>query len=210
MESKTMPVDLALRSKWQALSLSRKILLSSGALMAIAAALWLSMFQPKVERLRSLQHDIDLLNQTISTYKIQAQKLTQLEKDLRLQRKELVYAQTLLPETTSDAENLLSAIEQLGNDVGIDFLLFTPGKEKEHDFYVSRAVDVRFQGTFHNLMRFFTHLSGLDRLVTLESIQLKPVSQAQDEGISLQADCQINIYRMLSDQELEENKNTSS
>lgn len=204
-----MPVDLALRSKWQNLSLSRKILLSSGALIAFAAVLWLSIFQPKVKQIRGLQQDIEHLDHTISSYQVQAQKLPRLEKDLASQRKELVYAQTLLPETTSDAENLLSSIEQLGNDVGIDFLLFTPGKETEHDFYVSRAVNVRFQGTFHNLMRFFTHLSGLDRLVTLESVQLKPVSRAQEEGISLQADCQLNIYRMLSEQELEENENTS-
>ncbi|MFW6325768.1 MAG: type 4a pilus biogenesis protein PilO [Desulfovermiculus sp.] len=199
-----MPVDLALRSKWQDLPLSRKILLSSGVLIAFAAALWLSIFQPKVERIRGLQQDIDHLDQTISTFQVQVQKLDQLEKDLASQREELLYAQTLLPETTSDAENLLSSIEQLGNDVGIDFLRFTPGNEKEHDFYVSRAVDVRFEGTFHNLMRFFTHLSGLDRLVTLESVQLKPMSRAKEKGISLQADCQLNIYRMLSDQELEE------
>ncbi|MFW6106032.1 MAG: type 4a pilus biogenesis protein PilO [Desulfovermiculus sp.] len=201
-----MPVDLALRSKWQDLPLSRKILLSSGVLIAFAAALWLSIFHPKVERIRGLQQDIDHLDQTISTFQVQVQKLDQLEKDLASQREELLYAQTLLPETTSDAENLLSSIEQLGNDVGIDFLRFTPGNEKEHDFYVSRAVDVRFEGTFHNLMRFFTHLSGLDRLVTLESVQLKPMSRAEEKGISLQADCQLNIYRMLSDQELEEDE----
>lgn len=205
-----MPVDLALHSKWQELALSRKILFSSTALIAIAAALWLSIFQPKVEKLRGLQKDIEHLDHTISSYQAQAQKLPRLEQDLASRRKELVYAQTLLPETTSDAENLLSSIEQLGNDVGIDFLLFTPGQEKKHDFYVSRAVDVRFQGTFHNLMRFFTHLSGLDRLVTLESVQLKPVSRAEEDGISLQADCQLNIYRMLSEQELEETEKTSS
>ncbi|MFO7878007.1 MAG: type 4a pilus biogenesis protein PilO [Desulfovermiculus sp.] len=205
-----MKVDFSLLSKWQDLSLTRKIFFSSGMLLFIAAALWLTLFKPKVDKIQTLQQDIDSLDQTIATYQAQVQKLDELEERLAAQRKELTYAQTLLPETTSDAENLLSSIEKLGNDVGIDFLLFTPGKEKEHVFYASRAVEVRFQGTFHNLMRFFTHLSGLDRLVTLESVQLKPVSRAEEEGISLQADCQLNIYRMLSDQELGENGKKTS
>jgi type IV pilus assembly protein PilO len=120
----------------------------------------------------------------------------------------MIYAQSLLPETSADVENLLSAIEKLGNDAGIDFLLFTPGQVKKHDFYASRTVAVRFQGTFHNLMRFFDHLSRLDRLVTLESVQLRPVSKSQSQKISLQADCQLQIYKVLSEQEMKNQKST--
>jgi type IV pilus assembly protein PilO len=120
----------------------------------------------------------------------------------------MLHAQTLLPETSADVENLLSSIEKLGNDAGIDFLLFTPGQRKTHDFYASRTVSVRFQGTFHNLMRFFDHLSGLDRLVTLESVQLRPVSKITPKNVSLQADCQLQIYRVLSEQEKKAQKST--
>ena len=51
-------------------------------------------------------------------------------------------------------------------------------------------------------MRFFSHLSGLDRLVTLDSVRLRPVSTKNVEGVSLQADCRISIYRILSDKEI--------
>lgn len=194
--------EQSLLNTWKGMTWSRKIFFSCAAVLLLSAALWFVLFKPHLDKIHTLQQDIDRLDQTIATYRAQVQALPQLKEDLAAQQKELAYAKTLLPETSSDAENLLSSIEKLGNEAGIEFLLFTPGQEKQHDFYASRAIDVRFQGTFHNLMRFFSHLSGLDRLVTLESVQLRPVSKSRTQEVSLQADCQIRIYRTLSEQEL--------
>ncbi|MDZ7760979.1 MAG: type 4a pilus biogenesis protein PilO [Desulfovermiculus sp.] len=193
--------EQSLRSRWTDLSLARKALYSCLAGLGLAGALWFFLFKPQMDEIASMQQDITRLDKDIAQYRIQIKALPQVQEDVKARKRELAYAQTLLPETNSDAENLLSSIEKLGNDVGIEFLLFTPGQEKKHDFYASRTINVRFQGSFHNLMRFFDHLSGLDRLVTLESVQLRPTSSSRIEDVSLQADCQLRIYRMLSEQE---------
>lgn len=190
--------------------MGRKVLVCLAALAGIVTLSWYLLLKPQMDKIQSLQQDIGRLDQEIATARAQVKALPKLKKEVAAKRRVLVYAQTLLPDTDADAENLLSSIEELGNDAGIDFLLFTPGKEKNHDFYASRSVDVRFQGTFHNLMHFFDRLSGLDRLVTLESVQLHPVTDNQTTGVSLQADCRLNIYRMLSEQELANRDGKSS
>ncbi len=202
--------ERSLGSRWDNLSLGRKTLVCFVTLVGIVALSWYMVFKPQIDKIHSLQQDIDRLDQAIAIARAQVKALPKLHKEIAAKRRALVYAQTLLPETDADAENLLSSIEELGNDAGIDFLLFTPGKEKKHNFYASRSVDVRFQGTFHNLMHFFDRLSGLDRLVTLESVQLQPVTDNQTTGVSLQADCRLNIYRMLSEQELANQDRKSS
>ncbi len=199
----------SLRNRWSDLTLARKVLVSCFTGLALVAALWFFLFKPQVDEIQAMQQDIRRLDKNIAKYRAQVKALPQFQEDVAEQRRELAFAQTLLPETNSDAENLLSSIEKLGNDVGIEFLLFTPGQEKEHDFYASRTVNVRFQGTFHNLMRFFDHLSTLDRLVTLESVQLRPVSSSRTDNVSLQADCQLCIYRMLSAEERKAKKSRS-
>jgi type IV pilus assembly protein PilO len=193
---------------WSALPLQRKVLFASALGCILVVGLWFFVFKPPLDTIHTLEQDIDRLDQTITTFKTQVQKLPELRKELDARKREMLHAQTLLPETSADVENLLSSIEKLGNDAGIDFLLFTPGQRKTHDFYASRTVSVRFQGTFHNLMRFFDHLSGLDRLVTLESVQLRPVSKITPKNVSLQADCQLQIYRVLSEQEKKAQKST--
>mgnify|MGYP006292105613 CR=1 FL=1 len=199
----------SLRSRWSDSTLARKVLVSCFTGLALVAALWFFLFKPQLDEIQAMQQDIRRLDKNIAKYRAQVKALPQFQEDVAEQRRELAFAQTLLPETNSDAENLLSSIEKLGNDVGIEFLLFTPGQEKEHDFYASRTVNVRFQGTFHNLMRFFDHLSTLDRLVTLESVQLRPVSSSRTDNVSLQADCQLSIYRMLSEKERKAKKSKS-
>lgn len=202
--------EKSLRSRWDNLSLGRKALVCLATLAGIAALSWYLVFKPQMAKIDSLHKDIDRLDQSIATARAQVKALPKLEKEVAAKRRVLMYSQTLLPETDADAENLLSSIEELGNDAGIDFLLFTPGKGKTHEFYASRPIDVRFQGTFHNLMHFFDRLSGLDRLVTLESVQLQPVADNQTAGVTLQADCRLNIYRMLTEQELANQNRKSS
>ncbi len=200
--------EISVMKKWSALPFQRKVLFSFALACILIAGLWFFVFKPPLDKIQTLEQDIDRIDQTITTFKALVHKLPELRKELEARKREMLHAQTLLPETSADVENLLSSIEKLGNDAGIDFLLFTPGQEKTHDFYASRTVSVRFQGTFHNLMRFFDHLSGLDRLVSLESVQLRPVSKTNPQNVSLQADCQLQIYRVLSEEKKKDQKST--
>ncbi len=193
----------ALVKRLETLSRAQKLLILFFTVALLGAAYWYFLFRPEYDNLKRLEKDVAQLEDTIRNYRIKVARLPKLEKKLEAQQREFVYAKTLLPESSSDVENLLSEIEKLGNDNGLDFLLFSPGNEKIHDFYASRQVQLRLQGPFHNLMHFFSLISRLNRLVTLENLQLRPGKGRGPNGeIVLNSDSQILIYRTLTEAEL--------
>jgi type IV pilus assembly protein PilO len=187
--------------KLESLSPKQKIAILLATILLVGGAYWYFSFNPKYKRVQALEKDISSLNQDIARLQNQLKKLPKLRAKLKEHKKELIYAKTLLPESSKDVENLLSQIEKLGNNVGVEFLLFAPGQERVHDFYASRSVKLRLNGPFHNLMTFFSEMSRLNRLVTLEDLQLKP-NKKRDGSLLLLADSHISIYRTLSEKEL--------
>jgi type IV pilus assembly protein PilO len=183
------------------LSRAQKILLFSGAIGLSLLVYWFFFFQPQYDRIESLEKNIKQLQKKHSVYEKKVAKLPQLEKKYQSLEHEFIYAETLLPETSQGVENLLSAIEKLGNSLGVEFILFVPGTEKHHNFYATRSVTLRIQGPFHNLMHFFSKMSRLDRLVTLESAQFQPQKADNMSPAIIEANTKISVYRSLTQQE---------
>lgn len=194
-------------NKLESLSLPQKILIGAGSIILLTGIYFFFFFKPQYNKLNTLKKDIESLEKTIATYQKKISKLPTIKKHLNSKKQELIYAKTLLPETKHEVENLLSEIEKLGKDVGVEFLLFSPGQENKHKFYATRQVTLRLRGHFHNLMQFFSKITSLNRLVTLERLQLKPDNKQEKDQITLLADSHIAIYRALTQQELVAQKN---
>ncbi len=155
-------------------------------------------FQPAYRQINKLKTDIAQLDQQIQMKRLLLLKLPKLKKELAEKEKIFYYAKKLLPDTSVEVENLLANIEALGNEVGVEFLLFQPKREKLYNFYAVRYVDLRLKGHFPNLMMFFGHISNLNRLVTLEDLTLSPTGKNR----VLTADCTIAVYRALTPEEM--------
>lgn len=192
--------------KLEQLSPKQKVLIVSASFILLLGGYWYLLFLPEHDVLKQLEAETAKLEKTIATLDQKVKRLPRLKKEYAALQRELRYAETLLPKSSSDVENLLSEIEALGNDEGIAFLLFAPGKETIKEHYATRSVNLKISGPFHNLMRFFSRLSRLNRLVTLETLQLQPVRKDQAET-QLSASCSIYIYRSLSEAELAAKKN---
>ncbi len=158
---------------------------------------WYFIFSPKDREIKRLVSDIEKLDREIIINKKKISNLKQLEKEVKEKEVIFYYAKKLLPESTIEIENLLANIETLGNDVGVDFLLFQPGKEYVSDFYAKRIFTLELQGYFPNLMLFFSHISNLNRLVTIDSVRFRP-----QRDHKIRANCKMYIYRSLSEEEI--------
>lgn len=194
-------------NKLESLSLSQKMVIGAGSIILLTGIYFFFFFKPQYNQLNTLKKDIESLEKNIAIYQKKISKLPTIKKHLNSKKQELIYAKTLLPETKHEVENLLSEIEKLGKDAGVEFLLFSPGQENKHKFYTTRQVTLRLRGHFHNLMQFFSRITSLNRLVTLERLQLKPDNKQEKDQITLLADSQIAIYRALTQQELIAQKN---
>ncbi|SMP42942.1 type 4a pilus biogenesis protein PilO [Desulfonatronum lacustre] len=157
---------------------------------------------PNLERKAMLQEDIRNLETSIAANRRLAARLPELEEEMEAREYELLLAKMLLPEDAQERERLLAAIERLGMDVGVEFMLFQPGDEVQHDFYASREVQLRMRGEFHNLITFFDRMARLDRLVSLDRLRLQPTAAAGTGPVILNAESTIQVYRALTEQEI--------
>ncbi|MFO7727193.1 MAG: type 4a pilus biogenesis protein PilO [Desulfonatronovibrio sp.] len=181
----------------------QKILLQFLILAVICGASWYFYLDPAWEKIARLKEDARSLEEDITQFSIQAAKLPEMEEKLEDIQRELILANALLPKDAHALERLLASFEQLGNEKGVRFLLFQPGSEEVHQHYATRTVQLRLQGNFHHLMSYFDELSRLDRLVSLQSLRLSPLSGQQQNNVTLSAESVLLVYRSLSQAELE-------
>lgn len=192
----------ALVKSLERLSLLQKVLILLGAVALITLAYWWFVFKDSWERIEPLEKEISTLESQIRKFRKESEDLPRLEKEYERQRIQLTYATTLLPENVEEIEQLLADIERLGRDVGIEFLLFSPGGETVGQHYATRKVTLKLSGPFHNLMTFFNRMSRFDRLVSLDNLNLKPRGGDQEGEVVLAADSVILVYRALSEEEI--------
>jgi len=166
-------------------------------ILLVTTCYWYFIFNPKKNRIKSLEKDIKNLNTQITLNRKRIAQLKKLELNVKKKQRIFYYAKKLLPDSTVEIENLLANIESLGNDVGVEFLLFKPGPETKSDFYAKRRLTLNIKGYFPNIMLFLSHISNLNRLVTLDSVSFKP-----EKNQMVLAQCTLYIYRSLTEQEL--------
>ncbi len=186
-----------------------KVLIFVLGLGLILGGGWYLLLGPKLGEMEKVQGQIKKLKKNIKKNKKTAAKLEKRKKELKSKKNEFAYAKQLLPQDAQALERLLASFEKLGNDQGVDFLLFKPGGEKKQNFYAQRQVQLKLKGTFYNLMRYFDRLSRLDRLVGLESIRFSPQGQKGERNdMLLSADVSLLVYRSLTPEEQKKEKDS--
>ncbi len=177
----------------------KRIAVFSLMCIAMGGLYFYFFFQPKYKEIKNLKGEIVKLDQDIHMKKTILLKLPKIKRQVKEKEQIFYYAKKLLPDSNEEVENLLANIEALGNEVGVEFILFQPKKERLYNFYAVRYVDLRLRGYFPNLMMFFAHISNLNRLVTVEDLTLSP----RGKNFILGADCTLAIYRSLTPKEME-------
>lgn len=120
-----------------------------------------------------------------------------LEAEIKGLEKQLDEALVRLPEE-KDIPRLLTQINSLGQQNGLEFLLFRPGAPVKKGFYAEVPIDIRVEGQFHSMGGFLDRVSKLERIVTVSDIKIAPLSgQAQRTDRSITADLKATTYTFL-------------
>lgn len=186
-------------SKIEDLQRSRKFLIFLAAVILICGGYWYFFYQPATDRISELEDNIQSLETQIAKYRKQVQELPKLKKELDSKKQVLAHAKTLLPESKHAVEQLLAEIEKLGQSENVSFLSFDPGNTNKHDLYATRTLSIKLKGPFHNLMQFFSRISSLNTLITIESLDFNPGNQKTDEEIPISSSVRLFVYRALNE-----------
>ena len=96
---------------------------------------------------------------------------------------------------------LLVDINQAGLGRGLQFELFKPAQhETMKDFYAELPISIRVTGSYHDMGKFASDIAQLSRIVTLNDISIKPLSDKNSSVLVM--DTVAKTFRYLSEEEL--------
>ena len=150
--------------------------------LGVAAGWWYYLYMPARARRDQLLGQVARLEQDLFQKKRIANELPKLEVARQALKKDLEEALRRLPEE-KEIPHLLTQINRLGQDAGLTFSLFKPGKPSEDEFYTRVPIRIKAAGTYHALGRFFEELGQMERIVNISDLKLDPaVSKNQNQG----------------------------
>jgi len=178
-----------------------KVTILVGVFLLILAGGWWFVWSDQLVELESKQHEEETLRQQYLEKKRQAvnldlytQQLAEIDRSFGALLKQLP--------NKSEIEALLIEVNQAGLGRGLQFELFRPGGEEIKDFYAELPVQVKINGSYHDIGAFAADIAKLPRIVTLNNIAITPGK----DGGPLSLDAAIKTFRYLDEEEVARQK----
>ncbi|HEX7549284.1 MAG TPA: type 4a pilus biogenesis protein PilO, partial [Candidatus Methylomirabilis sp.] len=172
-------------------------LLGGVAGAAIVALYAYFLMMPLWEEKGRFEDNLRKVQSDLQQKQLIAANRPKLEAEIKALEKQLDEALVRLPEE-KDIPRLLTQINTLGQQNGLEFLLFRPGAPVKKGFYAEVPIDIRVEGQFHSMGGFLDRVSKLERIVTVSDIKITPLSGvAQRTDRSIAADLKATTYTFL-------------
>ena len=170
-----------------------------GALIVAAYVFW--FYLPRSQEVAEMQHTI----QELEAERAQLRKILanrkHIEAESRAVEAAFNQAQAQLPEQKEIPE-LLRQVSRLGQDSGLEVLLFRQQPEQLHDLYTEVPVQMSVRGGYHDIALFFDQVRRLDRIVNVADVSLQEPRLAGNQ-MAVDASFSATTYRFLSEEERE-------
>jgi len=173
-------------------------------LVAVGAAFYYLIQQPKYNELKGLQVKLNDLQSQIQESKKIADNLPRLKREYEQLQIELASALTELP-NQKEIPSLLTSITNMGKSAGLDFLVFRPKPEEQKDFYSAVPVDISVSGSFINVANFFVAVSNLPRIVNINNVSVTDIKDAGGRTM-MKINCLATTFRFLEKKETKDEK----
>src|SRR3989304_8674023 len=144
-----------------------------------------------------LEGDLEKLRNDLALKKNIAANRPKLEQEIKALEKQLEVALVKLPEE-KEIPKLLTQVNTLGQQSGLEFQLFRPASPIKKGFYAEVPIDIRVQGEYHTLGGFLDRVSKLERIVNVADLRISPLAvQQQRAGRTITADFKATTFTFL-------------
>lgn len=142
------------------------------------AVWWMYLYTPARNERDRLSSQKARLEQDLFQKRRLRLELPKLKKAREELQRDLAKAVRALPEE-KEIPNLLTQVNRLGQDSGLVFTLFKPGKPKQDEFVNRIPIKIKAQGDYHDLGRFFEHLSRMERIVNITDLKMDQAKKSR-------------------------------
>jgi type IV pilus assembly protein PilO len=161
-------------------------------------------YQKNSKEMHKLKEEFSRLEFLLKNAELNAKRFPELEAEVEELKRKLTLALAQLP-SKKEIPDLLTQISFLGRRAGLEFLLFSPTKERFKEFYAEVPVNIEVFGQFHDVARFFDMISKLNRIVNVSELNMEEPTVLEDKFF-LTAKYTATAFRFLDEKEIEEMK----
>lgn len=182
--------------------LAPRLLCGLGVVAAVIVGGYFAYWQGQFEEHEALAAKEVALKEEYKTKMAQAINL----EALKMQKVQVdQYVERLQKQLPSKAEMaaLLSDINQAGVGRGLTFDLFKPGSVVVKDYYAELPIEIRVDGSYHDIGAFASDMANLPRIVTLNNMSL---TTGKDGSLMLEA--VAKTFRYLDQEEVAAQRKT--
>ncbi|MFQ5802030.1 MAG: type 4a pilus biogenesis protein PilO [Candidatus Methylomirabilales bacterium] len=155
--------------------------------VGLVAGWWMYLYTPARNERDRLSSQKSRLEQDLIQKRRLRLELPKLKKAREELQRDLAKAVRALPEE-KEIPNLLTQVNRLGQDAGLVFTLFKPGKPKRDEFVNRIPIKIKAEGNYHALGHFFEQVSRMERIVNITDLKLnqakKPRRKTRESTIS--------------------------
>jgi len=132
---------------------------------------------------------------TLVAYKKRAEEIHIYEKKMAETLESFNEAMKALPDK-KEIPSLLTGVSRAGSNAGLAFHLFQPENEINKEFYSEIPVSIKVEGKYHQIADFFFQVLHLNRIVTINDVDVK----TKPDGQSLEMSCKAVTYMFVEKQ----------
>ena len=179
-------------------------------IIIVAAACYWYVLRPKNERLNALTTQNNQLQQEVQQGRAVEIRYNEFKQELENLEARLIVLQTILP-TEKEASAFLRSIQQMASTSELKIDLFKPQNLVAHDFYSDWPVEIRVEGNYHGLGRFFEKISKAPRIVDIPTLTINNIKDQTNSRRTIIATGMATTYvqgieQALSKNQMEENR----
>lgn len=167
----------------------------------IAAGLWF-LVKPQTETLEREARQEETLRAEFERKQRKAAALDSYKQQLKDMERNFGAMLRQLP-SKAEVPSLLNDIAQVRIASGLEEELFQPRDEVRKEFYAELPINIVMIGTFHELGSFVGAVAALSRIVTVDSVSLKPRGEPVNGVQELEMQAVLKTYRYLDENEQE-------
>lgn len=189
-----------------------RVLLALGVAAAAVAAGYFLSWQSQYEELEAGEQQETKLRDEYKQKVGQAVNLEELKRQKEQVDKYVVQMEKQLPGKAEMAA-LLSDINNAGTGRGLTFELFKPNRVDVKDYYAEQPIELRVNGSYHDLGAFAGDLAGMARIVTLNNISLDNKPKESNKELpagTLQLNAIAKTFRYLDPEEVAEQRKAAN
>jgi len=173
------------------------------------------LYKPMTAKIASLTTEHEKMSAELEKARKTVGNLAKLEAEYNRLHDKWLAAQGLLPKEKEVAD-LLRKVTRVGNQAGVDFLLFEPQPPVQREFITENPVKVKVRGEYHQFGIFLSKVANLDRIINVSNLHIEPVDtrdKGSDDravrGYTIEAEMIMTAYTLVEGGETTDAKTTN-